>query len=77
MNIKELFKRLNKEYPIVEKQHYITYNDEYDCLVIWIYRVINGKIECHGYSFLEDELNDIDKIIKEIEETLDLHNNHI
>ena len=66
MNIKELLKQLNEKYPVVEDQHYITYDQEYDCLVVWTYVTIDKKLMCNGHSFLESELEDINKIMEDI-----------
>lgn len=70
MNIKELLKQLNEKYPVVEDQHSITYNSELDCLTIWVYIIKYGTHLCNGFNFLESELENIELIMKEIEEII-------
>ena len=69
MDIKELFKQLNEKYPVIENQHYINYNSEFDCLTVWVY-VPNSSYELIGYNFLDSELENIDEMIKEIEKVI-------
>ena len=69
MDIKELFKQLNEKYPVIENQHYINYNGEFDCLTVWVY-VPNSSYKLIGYNFLDLELKNIDVLMKEIETTI-------
>ena len=61
--LKELFQRLNNEYPVSEnRRHGIFYREDTQTLIltVWVYGAVLW------FTFQEEELADLDKIIADI-----------
>ena len=66
--LKEIFQRLNTEYPISEnRRHGIFYREDTQTLILTVW--------VHGaslwFTFQEEELGDTDKVLADIKNTLE------